>query len=407
MSKSKVMHSVRGCKLGTTEANIRYPNRQDLLLIALDKGSKVASSFTTNAFCAAPVTLAKQHLSSTEDIRYLLINSGNANAATGEQGLNDAVQCCQWVAEQFNVLPTQVLPFSTGVIGEHMPLDKFQQAIPTIALKADNWQQAACAIMTTDTVPKARSAQIRTPDGIITISGIAKGSGMINPQMSAPQATMLSYIATDAEINQEDLYKINQWTIEKSFNCITVDGDTSTNDACVLMATGQGVVIDNIDEGIGKIFTRALVELYQQLACDLVRDAEGATKFITIEVNGATSEQEAKNVAKSIAHSPLVKTAFFASDPNWGRIIAAIGYADVDSLDPNLVNVEIQSKDFVVPIVTAGERDSRYSEQQGQTIFNQSDITLRVELNRGDSTQTIWTSDLSHEYIEINASYRS
>ncbi len=410
--ETTIIHAIRGCQLGTIGAEIRYPNRDDLLLIALDKGSKVAASFTQNTFCAAPVVVAKKHLETSylvknKEIRYLLINSGNANAATGKRGEFDAINCCTMVAKYFNVDVSQVLPFSTGVIGEYLPIDKFENNIPQIVLKADNWLQAAKAIMTTDTKPKTCSMRLRTPDGVITLTGIAKGSGMINPNMHAPQATMLAYIAIDAELNQNCLDTINQRAIEQSFNSITVDGDTSTNDACVLIATGQGVFIESIESGIGILLQKAIIELYQQLAKDLVRDAEGATKFITITVSGASDTVEAKTVAKSVAHSPLVKTALFASDPNWGRIIAAIGNADIGDLETIKVDVDIKSKDFVVNIVHKGERAKDYREEQGQAIFNQKDIEIIIRLNRGEAMATIWTSDLSQQYIEINASYRS
>ena len=412
---TEVVNPVRGCQLAVASAGIRYENRDDIALIALAKGSRVAASFTTNAFCAAPVTLAKQHINAQNgNCQYLLINSGNANACTGQSGLNDAQASCQAVADLFAKCPPEsVLPFSTGVIGETLPIKKMIAALPSLekSLSEYGWEAAAKAIMTTDTVPKCRSALLKTDDGEISITGIAKGSGMINPNMqsgiSAKQATMLAFIATDADIPQQVLDTMNQCAIDRSFNAITVDGDMSTNDACVLMSTGVGVAIGNLDTGLGRRFMDTLNIIYQQLAQDLVRDAEGATKFVTLEVEGAINNDEAMLVAKSIGHSPLVKTALFASDPNWGRIVAAIGYANIHALDANLVDVHIQAKDFRVTIVEKGQRCARYSEEQGQSIFNQPEIGIIINLNRGEAMQRLWTCDLSHDYVSINASYRS
>ena len=409
---TEVINPVKGCQLGTANAGIRYQDREDTALIALAKGSRVAASFTTNAFCAAPVTVAKQHINrQAGQCQYLLINSGNANACTGQQGIDDALSSCQAVAKLFdNHHPETVLPFSTGVIGERLPVKKLIQSLPNARqeLSEYGWEKAAKAIMTTDTVPKCRSALLKTDDGEISITGIAKGSGMINPSMtSAKQATMLAFIATDADIPQALLDSMNQSAIEQSFNSITVDGDMSTNDACVLISTRLGVTIDSIDTGLGRRFIDTLNQLYQQLAQDLVRDAEGASKFVTLDVEGALDSREAMLVAKSIGHSPLVKTALFASDPNWGRIVAAIGYAGVRDLDANNVDVHIQAKDFRVTIVEKGQRCPGYTEAHGQSIFSQPEINIIVNLNRGDAKQRLWTCDLSHDYVDINASYRS
>ncbi len=391
---------VAGIRLSSLSAGIKNNAADDLVLIELAENSHCAAVFTTNKFCAAPVTIAKTHLNQSSP-RYLLINSGNANAGTGEQGMRDALDCCSFVAEQANCSLEQVLPFSTGVIGEHLPLQKMQQAIPDAyqLLNSDNWMAAGRGIMTTDTVLKGVSRQITLQDKIITITGLSKGSGMIQPNM----ATMLSYIATDAAIEKDLLTSCLTTAVGLSFNSITVDSDTSTNDACVLMATGQaGNTV--IAEKNADYF--ALCEVISEvcliLAQAVVRDAEGATKFVTIHVNTAHTVEDARKVAYTVAHSPLVKTALFASDPNWGRILAAVGRSGVD-FNIDKINIYLGE----VCIVSNGARDLCYTEEQGQAIMNQAEIEIRIELQVGDQSTSIWTSDLSYEYVKINSEYRS
>lgn len=391
---------VAGVRLASVAAGIRYKARNDLTLFELAEGSSVAGVFTKNAFCAAPVVVARKHMQSAP-VRALLVNSGNANAGTGQHGMDDANACCRYVADALDCSPEQVLPFSTGVIGERLPLEKFRQAVPVAAEKLlqDGWTDAAHAIMTTDIVPKGFSRQIDIDGRTVTITGIAKGSGMIRPDM----ATMLCYIATDAAIEQSILQEMLSAAVTASFNRITVDGDTSTNDACMLVATGKSGV--NIDAGSEAWVTvsDAVAEACLFLAQAIIRDAEGATKFITLDVDGGRDEQECLDVAYTIAHSPLVKTALFASDPNWGRILAAVGRAGIE--DMVLEDVKLFLDD--VCIVENGGRADSYTEEAGQSVMNREEITIRVELGRGDAAATVWTSDLSHDYVKINAEYRS
>lgn len=394
--------AIKGVQLGIAEAGIRKANRKDLLLIAVAEQSRLAGVFTRNRFCAAPVTLAKTNLL-TGSIRALVVNTGCANAGTGDDGIARAKQTCIEVAKLLACDPEQVLPFSTGVIMEPLPVDRIAAALPRciVGLREENWIDAAIAIMTTDTVPKACSRRIDLGGQSISITGIAKGSGMIRPNM----ATMLGFIATDACMEQKLLQQAISYAAERTFNCVTVDGDTSTNDALIVVATGQGGApeITRSDSAEFKSFLDALTEVAAVLAQALVRDGEGATKFITIQIEGGMNETECRKVGYAIAHSPLVKTAFFASDPNLGRILAAIGYAGIDDLDVSKVDVFLDD----VMVATAGGRAESYQEQDGQRVMKQDEITVRVKLNRGASSTTVWTCDLSLDYVRINADYRS
>ena len=389
---------VAGIQLATAAAGIRYSDRTDLALIEIEPGSSVSAIFTQNAFCAAPVTVAKQHLSKTTP-RYLLINAGNANAGTGQQGIDAAINCCQAVASEFDCSTEEVLPFSTGVIGENLPFEKINAVTPDlkIDLNPHHWQAAANAIMTTDTVPKGISCQVSIGNQVVTISGIAKGVGMIHPDM----ATMLAYVTTDAKVEKSLLDKCLKDAADQSLNRITVDGDTSTNDACVLVATGQSKVM--ISELNLAEFKTALVKVFEKLAKALVRDGEGATKLITIKVEGAENTNESDRVAYTVAHSPLVKTAFFASDPNWGRILAAVGRAGVKNLD--IDNLKIYLAD--VCIVENGGRADSYNEELGQKVMDETEITVTIQLGRGEASSKIWTCDFSYDYVKINAEYRT
>ena len=390
---------VAGVSLGIAQAGIKYSNRKDLLVIQLDAGSNVAGVFTTNRFCAAPVVVAREHLAAGQDIRALVINTGNANAGTGEAGIQAARTTCAELAKLLGCEPEQVLPYSTGVIMEPLPVEKIIAGMPqAIAnLKADNWFDAAQAIMTTDIVAKAVSRQVQINGKTVTVTGMSKGSGMIHPNM----ATMLGYIATDAAISQPLLQLLVNDAANASFNCITVDGDTSTNDALMLIATGKsGVVIDDTNSWQ---MLEVVTEVATLLAQAIVRDGEGATKFITIKIEGGKDEAECKKIGYAIAHSPLVKTAFFASDPNLGRILAAIGYAGVTDL--NVETLKLYLDDVLV--AEHGGRAASYQEADGQRVMQQSDITIRVVLNRGAVNATLWTCDFSYDYVKINASYRS
>lgn len=390
---------VPGIRLGSVAAGIRYRERHDLVLMAAVADSTMAAVFTRNAFRAAPVLVAREHLSAGA-ARYLLINSGNANAGTGERGLKDAQASCAHVAEVMGARPEQVLPFSTGVIGEPLPVPRIREALPALAasLSPDNWLQAMRAIMTTDTVGKGISRRVTLSGGTVTLTGIAKGSGMIRPDM----ATMLAFLATDASIPGPMLQQMLTGAVEHSFNCITVDGDTSTNDACVLIATGVGGVALSNDEDRMR-FAAALQGVCDYLAQAIVRDGEGATKFITLHVTGAASVPEARQVADAVAHSPLVKTALFASDPNWGRILAAVGRAGVSGLDVNGVRIELGD----VVIVESGGRASGYTEAAGKRVTSQAEIPIRIHLGRGKAEARVYTCDLSFDYVRINAEYRS
>ena len=392
---------IAGVRLASVAAGVRKPGRDDVALLELAPGSRAAAVFTQNAFCAAPVTLARRHLTTTAP-RYLLINSGNANAGTGAPGLAAAQACCAELARLADCEPDAVLPFSTGVIGEPLPVDRIVAVLPAAlaSLHADGWNTAARAIMTTDTVAKGHSVTRDTPHGPLTVTGIAKGSGMIHPNM----ATLLAYIATDAAVSQAALQRCLERAMGGSFNRITVDGDTSTNDACVLIATGQGAVaVDDTGSPAGEALQAAVDEVCRTLAQAIVRDGEGATKFITVTVERGRDEAECVRVAYAIARSPLVKTAFFASDPNWGRVLAAVGYADVDNLDLDGVHVYLGD----VCIVHGGARAADYTEAQGQAVMAQEEIAVRVDLGRGAARTTVWTCDFSYDYVRINAEYRT
>ncbi|WP_432744978.1 bifunctional glutamate N-acetyltransferase/amino-acid acetyltransferase ArgJ [Methylobacter sp. G7] len=394
------MHPVPGITLGTANAGIKQIVRDDVLVVQMAEHSSCAAVFTQNAFCAAPVHVAKANLAHAP--RWLLINSGNANAGTGKQGMQDALATCADLAEVVDGIATQVLPFSTGVIGQPLPVNKIKAALREAVsnLNADNWDKAAQAIMTTDTFAKGVSNVIEIDGQTITINGISKGAGMIQPNM----ATMLGFIATDANISQILLQKCLALAVEQSFNRITVDGDTSTNDACVLMASGCSLVPEiKQDSDNYRIFAAAVMTVCKQLAEAIVRDGEGATKLIRIVVEQALTDEEAVRVGKTIAHSPLVKTAFFASDPNWGRILAAVGRAGVENMV--LENVQLYLDD--VCIVRNGGRADDYTEEAGQKAMNQEEITVTVKLGRGDAVQEVLTCDLSYEYVKINAEYRT
>ena len=390
---------IKGIKLAACHSGIKKDSTSDdLVLIELEEGSTVASVFTTNKFCAAPVIVAKQHIDSTVAIRHLLINSGNANAGTGNEGLQNSVKTCAAVAAETGFSEQSVLPFSTGVIGAQLPADKIVSAIPDLLkhLNEDNWLAAANGIMTTDTLPKAVSRQLVINNKTINITGICKGSGMIKPDM----ATMLAYVATDASISQVELENCLKQVVNTSFNSITVDGDTSTNDACLLIATGaNGQVVD----GSSVEFMTALNEVFSHLAQSIIRDGEGATKFIEIQVEQAATSQDARELAYTIAHSPLVKTALFASDANWGRILAAVGRAPVSELEIDKVDLYLGD----VCLIKNGLPDSAYTEQNGHDVMQQQDILIRVNLNLGAQSAIIWTTDLSYNYVKINAEYRS
>jgi glutamate N-acetyltransferase/amino-acid N-acetyltransferase len=392
---------VAGLRLGHAHAGIRKANRKDVLVLELVEGSSVAGVFTKNRFCAAPVTICREHLGSGLPIRALVVNTGNANAGTGEPGYQNAIKTCDELAQLMSLKREQILPFSTGVILEPLPVDKLVAALPTAInnLEADNWFNAAESIMTTDTQPKAASVQIVIDGQTITLTGISKGAGMIHPNM----ATMLGYIATDAKVSQDLLQTLTTEAADVSFNSITIDGDTSTNDSFIVMATGaSGIEIPASGEGYA-VFRQALIQLSQSLAQMIVRDGEGATKFITIQIEGGKTNEECKQVAEAIAHSPLVKTAFFASDPNLGRILAAIGYAGIADLDVSHVQLWLDD----VWVAKNGGRHPDYKEEDGQAVMKKSEILVRAHLGRGEASQTVWTCDLSHEYVSINADYRS
>lgn len=393
--------AVDGVRVGTACAGIRYPDRSDLALFELMEHSRCAVVFTRNAFCAAPVSIARAHLSKASP-RYLLINAGNANAGNGEEGLDDALQCCSALASETGVAVESVLPFSTGVIGERLPVERITTAVPGLlrGLHADGWVDAAHAIMTTDTVAKGASRQIEHDGHVYTVTGIAKGSGMIRPDM----ATMLAFIATNATVEQVTLSECLIRATEVSFNRITVDGDTSTNDACVLVATGSsGPPIETGAFDFYRRFRNAVTEVCKFLAQSIVRDAEGATKFVAVEILGGRSEKECLAVAYAIAHSPLVKTAFFAGDPNWGRILAAVGRASLPELDVNGLRLYLDD----ILVVDRGARAKSYRESAGTEVMRKTEFAVRVELGRGRECATVWTSDLSHDYVKINAEYRS
>lgn len=405
MSVSKqplpVMHPVAGLRLGTTCAGIKQAGRRDVVLMALDEGTQVAAVFTRNAFCAAPVHICRNHLARSEP-RYLLTNTGNANAGTGEPGMRDALACCEAVAQAAGCAPAAVLPFSTGVIGEALPVEKITAAVPAAfeALTADGWEDAAHGILTTDTVPKGASVQVTIDGKRVTVTGIAKGSGMIRPDM----ATMLAYVATDAEVAQPVLQACLARAVNRSFNRITVDGDTSTNDACVLMATGRaGLKVEQAGGPAFEALCAAICEVCESLAQAIVRDGEGATKLITVDVQGGRDSTECLQVAYAIAHSPLVKTAFFAADPNWGRILAVVGRAGLQDLNIDAVQLFLDE----VCIVRDGGRAPEYTEEAGQAVMARDEINVCVVLGRGEACEQVWTCDLSYDYVRINAEYRT
>ena len=395
------MPAIPGVRLGTAMAGIKKPGRRDLVVIESPEGARMAGTFTRNAFCAAPVTVAREHLASGEAPRYLVINTGNANAGTGEIGLRDARASCAELARLAGVDARAVLPFSTGVIGEPLPMERLLAGLP-VALDsldegAEAWHQAGEGILTTDTRAKGASVTLEIAGERVVINGIAKGSGMIQPNM----ATMLSFVATDASLEQELLDGLLRETVERSFNCITVDGDTSTNDACVLISTQRGPVV--ADEEAIAIFRNGLQRVMTELAQAIIRDGEGATKFVTLQVDGATSRQEALDVAFTVANSPLVKTALYASDANWGRILAAVGRAPVADFDVSRVTIDLGE----VRLVEGGGRAPGYTEEAGSAVMGREEIPIRIALDRGGESATVWTTDLSHDYVSINADYRS
>ncbi|MNF31941.1 Arginine biosynthesis bifunctional protein ArgJ [compost metagenome] len=395
------LHPVPGFELGIASAGIKRPGRKDVVVMRCAEGSSVAGVFTLNAFCAAPVILARKRVLGS--VRYLLTNTGNANAGTGEPGLQNAVRSCASLAQLADVDESAVLPFSTGVIGEPLPVEKIEGALQAALddLDADHWAEAAIGIMTTDTLPKGASRQFEHDGVTVTVTGISKGAGMIKPNM----ATMLGYIATDAKVSQGVLQDLLRDAANKSFNRITIDGDTSTNDCCMLIATGQAP-LEEITQASGALFAalkQAVFEVCMEVAQAIVRDGEGATKFVTVQVNGGATYQECLDVGYAVAHSPLIKTALFASDPNWGRILAAVGRAGVAQLDVSLIDVFLGD----VCIASRGCRAASYTEEQGAAVMAREEITIRIELGRGTCSETIWTTDLSHEYVKINAEYRT
>lgn len=395
-----VLLPVAGVRLGTAAAGVRKPGRPDVMVLEIARGGVTAAVFTRNAFCAAPVIVAREHLSGAAP-RLLLVNSGNANAGTGAEGLEAARECCRALAERAGCRTEEVLPFSTGVIGEPLPVDRIVGGLAAAleSLSEDGWPAAARAIMTTDTVPKGVSRQITIDGRPVTLTGIAKGAGMIRPDM----ATMMCYIATDAWVAPALLRRCLTGAVARSFNRITVDGDTSTNDACVVAATGaSGVRLADDDDRLAA-FAAALDDVCTALAQAIVRDGEGATKFVTVQVDGGASRAECLQAAYAIAHSPLVKTALFASDPNWGRILAAVGRAGIPDLDVARIGIHLDG----VRIVRDGGRDPEYTEARGQAAMAQEEITIGVHLGRGACSETLWTTDLSFEYVRINAEYRT
>ncbi|MFZ5560649.1 MAG: bifunctional glutamate N-acetyltransferase/amino-acid acetyltransferase ArgJ [Pseudomonadota bacterium] len=397
-----VMHAVAGVRIGVTEAAIRYRNRRDLTLFEIAEGATVSAVFTRNSYCAAPVLLCRQHLQQATP-RYLVINTGNANAGTGTLGLENAQASCAALCALTKVPPARVLPFSTGVIGEHLPVERLAAALPAALAKLDAhaWAEAACGIMTTDTRPKGASERFECDGRTYTVTGISKGAGMIRPNM----ATMLAFVATDAAVAQPVLTELLNAAVNQSFNRITIDGDTSTNDSCVLIASGAAgnAVIQSADDRLYGALQAAVQRVFARLAQLIVRDGEGATKFITVRVEEGADTQECCDVAYSIAHSPLVKTAFFAADPNWGRIVAAVGNAGLQALDVSRVRVYLDE----VCIVDNGGRAPAYTEEQGVAVMKQEEITIRVCLGRGHARDTVYTCDFSYDYVKINADYRS
>jgi len=399
------MPRIDGVRLGSAMAGIKKPGRRDLVVIEIAQGAKVAGTFTRNAFCAAPVHVAKAHLQETlsagASVRYLVINTGNANAGTGEVGMRDARETCKALGDQGGVAPSAVLPFSTGVIGEPLPMERLTAGLPgalaALGDDASSWALAAEGILTTDTRSKGATRSVVLKGGRVTLNGIAKGSGMICPNM----ATMLGFVATDADIDQARLEALLRDGVERSFNSITVDSDTSTNDACMLIATGRGAAVGDDDDLA--LLREALDEVLVELAQAIIRDGEGATKFVTLAISGAASVEEAREVGFTVAHSPLVKTALYASDANWGRILAAVGRARVVDFDVDKVVIDLGE----VRLVEGGGRAASYTEDAGSAVMARDDIRIAIDLGRGDAEATLWTSDLSHDYVSINADYRS
>ena len=404
------LYDIAGLRIGVAEAGIRKANRKDLTIVLMDEGSSVAGVFTQNRFCAAPVQICREHLQISQQniapsagIRAMLINTGNANAGTGEDGLMRARSTCEALAQKLGLSPLQVLPFSTGVIMESLPHERIAAGLDAAIedAKTSHWLRAAEAIMTTDTVPKAFSKQIQISGKTVNITGISKGAGMIRPNM----ATMLGFMATDASVAPQAMQQLATELAQGSFNCITVDGDTSTNDSFVVIATNKAdhTPIKTWSSPDGVVLKAAMLDVARNLAQAIVRDGEGATKFISVQVNGGKTSEECRKVAYAIAHSPLVKTAFFASDPNLGRILAAVGYAGIEDLDQTKIDLFLDD----VNVATKGGRNPNYQESDGQRVMKQSEITVRVVLGRGRVSETVWTCDLSYDYVKINADYRS
>ena len=397
------LFAVPGIRIGVAEAGIRKANRKDLTVVLIDEGAAVGGVFTQNRFCAAPVQVCRAHLAKNYGIRAMLINTGNANAGTGEDGLARTHQSCVALARELDIAPEEILPFSTGVIMEPLPVERIEAALPAALADAapDHWARAAEGIMTTDTVPKAFSRQVQIGGVTVTITGISKGAGMIRPNM----ATMLGFIATDAKIDPSLVQPLAKALADASFNRVTIDGDTSTNDSFVVIATQKAAhtTITSLESTDGQALLAAMQDVSRLLAQAIVRDGEGATKFITIRVEGGRDGAECRQVAYAVAHSPLVKTAFFASDPNLGRILAAVGYAGIDDLDQTGIDLYLDD----VHVAVKGGRNPAYREEDGQRVMKQSEITVRIGLGRGDAVETVWTCDLSHDYVTINADYRS
>ena len=397
------LHPIAGVRIGVAEAGVRKAHRKDLTVFLLDEGASVAGVFTQNRFCAAPVQISREHLASGQPIRAMVINTGNANAGTGADGLARARSTCIALARQLSVAPEQILPFSTGVIMEPLPNDRIEAGLPAAIADAQpgHWARAAEGIMTTDTLPKAFSAQVQIGGATVSITGISKGAGMIRPNM----ATMLGFLATDACVAPAVMQQLARELADGSFNRVTIDGDTSTNDSFVVVATNKAAhaPVTSLDSADSQALKAAMLSVSQMLAQAIVRDGEGATKFITVRVEGGKTGEECRKVAYAIAHSPLVKTAFFASDPNLGRILAAVGYAGIDDLDQTGIDLYLDD----VHVALQGGRNPAYREEDGQRVMKQSEITVRVLLGRGTAADTVWTCDFSHEYVTINADYRS
>ncbi|WP_432727341.1 bifunctional glutamate N-acetyltransferase/amino-acid acetyltransferase ArgJ [Variovorax sp. W6] len=397
------LFAVPGVRIGVAEAGVRKANRKDLTVVLIDEGSAVGGVFTQNRFCAAPVQVCRDHLAANHGIRAMVINTGNANAGTGEDGLMRTRSTCIALARKLEISPEQILPFSTGVIMEPLPVDRIEAGLPAALAdaKADNWARAAEGIMTTDTIPKAFSQQVQVGGATVTITGISKGAGMIRPNM----ATMLGFMATDAKIDPSLIQPLAKLLADASFNRVTIDGDTSTNDSFVVIATQKAAhaTITSLDSSEGQALVAAMQDVARKLAQAIVRDGEGATKFITVQVEGGKDAAECKQVAYAVAHSPLVKTAFYASDPNLGRILAAVGYAGIADLDQTGIDLFLDD----VHVAVKGGRNPSYREEDGQRVMKQSEITVRIGLGRGNASETVWTCDFSHEYVTINADYRS